>query len=315
VLLRSPSCLDWLGGRFARSALAAGKPRSDPRSKTLKKSLSLQRHKTHPPGSADNLDLDKRELVSHIIQFSGKQSIKMPDAWDDDWIAKADTSSATPAPAPTSTKITKKERRAQQAEFNRQLWEDAEDPKDNFFLKTRDVVPLKEEFKPAMKVLSRKPAAKPVDPALGIGEPSIEDEDDSDDDAKKTALTAQERQEKAQREREEKQKKYEEVRQKLFGTEENSSSGSRPASAVKKNGSPRDQDRNQGARDSRPSSAASSKNRQLYDPNDTKLGTTSVLKKETKAAPNEMQPIRAPRNPDGSGRGGFGFAARGGPAT
>lgn len=239
----------------------------------------------------------------------------MSDAWDDDWIAKADTSSTTPDSAPTPAKISKKERRAQQAEFNRQLWEDAEDPQDNFFLRSRDVVPLKEEFKPAVKVLSRKPAAKPADPALGIGGLAIEDDDDSDDDAKKNAMTPQERQEKAQREREEKQKKYEEVRQKLFGTEESSVGNSRPASAIKKNGSPRNQSRNQGGRDSRPSSSASNKNRQLYDPNDTKPGTTSVLKKETKVVPDEIQPIRTPRNPDGSGRGGFGFVSRGGLGT
>lgn len=240
----------------------------------------------------------------------------MPDAWDDDWIAKADKiSTTTPESAPIPAKISKKERRAQQAEFNRQIWEDAEDPQDNFFLKTRDVVPLKEEFKPAMKVLSRKPAAKPADPALGIEGLAIEDDDDSDDDGKKKAMTAQERQEKAQREREEKQKKYEEVRQKLFGTEESSNGSTRPASAIKKNGSPRNQSRNQGARDSRPSSSASNKTRQLYDPNDTKPGATSVLKKEMKASPDEIQPIRAPRNPDGSGRGGFGFAPRGGLGT
>ncbi|KAK4692788.1 hypothetical protein P7C71_g4481, partial [Lecanoromycetidae sp. Uapishka_2] len=239
----------------------------------------------------------------------------MPDAWDDDWIAKADTSSTNQEPALTSTKISKKERRAQQAEFNRQLWEDAEDPKDNFFLRTRDVVPLKEDFKPAMKVLSRKPAAKTADPALGIGGLSVEDEDDSDEDAKRKTMTAQERQEKAQRVREEKQKKYEEVRLKLFGTEGSSNGGPRPTSTVKKNGSPRNQSRNQTARESRPSSSASNKTRQLYDPNDTKPGATSVLKKEMNSVPDEIQPIRAPRNPDGSGRGGFGFAPRGGQGT
>ena len=67
---------------------------------------------------------------------------KVPDAWDDDWVAKADvripvyasnhlanhsqqTSAVTPEPAPVSKKLSKAERRAKQAEFNRQLWEDA----------------------------------------------------------------------------------------------------------------------------------------------------------------------------------------------
>lgn len=241
----------------------------------------------------------------------------MPDAWDDDWIAKADTPPTTSAPAPSSAKISKAERRAKQAEFNRQLWEDAEDPQDNFFLKTRDVVPLKSDFKPTMKVLSRKPKTKPGaggNSSLGIGQLGIEDDDDSEDDAKKNTMTPQERQEKAQREREEKQKKYEEVRQKLFGNDDNTASGA--TSPAKKVGDSRNQSRNKTARDSRPSSSASNKNRQLYDPNDTgKPGASSVLKNETKAAPNEIQPIRSPRNPDNSGRGGFGFAPRGGRAT
>lgn len=35
------------------------------------------------------------------------------------------TSAATPDPTPIKKKLTKAERRAKQAEFNRQLWEDA----------------------------------------------------------------------------------------------------------------------------------------------------------------------------------------------
>lgn len=241
---------------------------------------------------------------------------KMPDAWEDDWIAKPDTPKAQPAPS--STKISKAERRAKQAEFNRQLWEDAEAPQDNFFLRSRDIVPLKSEFKPAMQVLSRKPKPKPVsdaDQSLGIGQLGIEDDDDSEDDPKKNTLSPQERKEKAAREREEKQKKYEEVRQKLFGSEETSTSST--IAPTKKDVNSRNHSRNNKTpRDSRPSSSASNKIRQLYDPNDTgKPGASSVLKKENKLEPDEIQPIRSPRNPDNSGRGGFGFAPRGGHST
>ena len=65
----------------------------------------------------------------------------MADAWDDDWIEKADvcktsfldafinkkhqSKPTTPDPVPTSTKLSKAERRAKQVEFNRQIWEDA----------------------------------------------------------------------------------------------------------------------------------------------------------------------------------------------
>ena len=243
----------------------------------------------------------------------------MPDAWDDDWIAKGNSSTAKDEPAPSSTKISKAERRAKQAEFNRQLWENAEDPRDNFFLKSRDIVPLQSDFKPAMKVLSRKPDKKSGANVEGIGQLNIDDDDESEDENKKHELTAEERREKAQREREEKQKKYEEVRQKLFGNDQSSTATAASGSKknTSKNSSPsRNQSRNKNSRDSRPSSSLSNKTGRLYDPNDTgKPGVSSVLRKEANVEPNAVQPIRSPRAPEISGRGGFGFAPRGGKAA
>lgn len=243
----------------------------------------------------------------------------MPDAWDDDWIAKGDSSTAKPEPAPNTTKISKAERRAKQAEFNRQLWEDAEDPQDNFFLRSRDVVPLKTEFKPAMKVLSRKPEKKSSAGVEGIDQLNIDDDDESENESKKHELTAEQRREKAQRELEEKQKKYEEAKQRLFGTDQSSSAIAASSSRknTSKNSSPsRNQNWNKNSRDSRPSSSSSNNAGRLYDPNDTgKPGASSVLRKETRTESNELQPIRSPRAPDASGRGGFGFAPRGGKAT
>lgn len=240
----------------------------------------------------------------------------MPDAWDDDWIAKGNSSTAKADPAPSTIKISKAERRAKQAEFNRQLWEDAEDPQDNFFLKSRDIVPLKTEFKPAVKVLSRKPEKKTLLGPDGIDQLNIDDDDESEDENKKHELTAEERREKAQRELEEKQKKYEEVKQRLFGSDQSPSTNV-PSSSKKnnsKNSSPsRNQNRNRNSRDSRPSSSSSNKAGRLYDPNETgKPGVSSVLRKEKKAEQDEVRPIRSPRAPDTSGRGGFGFAPRGG---
>ena len=239
----------------------------------------------------------------------------MPDAWDDDWIAKGDSSTIKTEPAPSASKISKAERRAKQAEFNRQLWEDAEDPQDNFFLKSRDVVPLKTEFKPAVKVLSRKPEKKSVVNVEGLGQLNVDDDDESEDENKKVELTAEERRVKAQKELEEKQKKYEEAKQRLFGNDQSgTAAASGPKKSNSKNSSP---SRNQGwkknSRDGRPLSASGNKTGRLYDPNETsKPGTSSVLRKETKAEPKELQPIRSPRAPDASGRGGFGFAPRGG---
>ncbi|KAL9104953.1 MAG: hypothetical protein Q9187_008842, partial [Circinaria calcarea] len=145
----------------------------------------------------------------------------VPNAWDDDdWVSKADTPTTAPEASQTEGKISKKERRARQAELNRKLWEEAETPKESYFFETRNEVPLKSEFKPAVKVLSRKPAptvAVRTDPSNGLEKLTLDDEDDEDEeDLIKKPLTMEERQLKAQKEREEKQKKYEEVRQRLF---------------------------------------------------------------------------------------------------
>ena len=201
----------------------------------------------------------------------------------------------------------------------------SETPKNSYFLNTREDVPLKSDFKPAVKVLSRKPASKTTSTATinGLDQLTLDDDDDDDDDEnsmQKTTLTVEERQQKAQREREEKQRKYEEARERLFGG--GKASGNPPSrdatsSTVKQSGESRSQSRNKGTLDSRPSSSGANKNRQLYDPNYTvKSSSLSIQKKENqnelgRSTPTEQQPIRSPRGPDKSGRGGFGFAPRG----
>ncbi|KAL8705864.1 MAG: hypothetical protein Q9201_001012 [Fulgogasparrea decipioides] len=251
---------------------------------------------------------------------------KVPDAWDDDWVEKADSPAPTTTPALKPAKLSKAERRAKQAEFNRQLWEDAETQNQNFFLNSRSEVPLKSDFKPAMKVLSRKPTGPPpapMDAASGVGQLSIDDEDDDeDDDAKARTLTAEERQVQAQKDREEKQKKYEEARQRLFGTNNASagkSLGSTTPPKPRANGDSRGPSRSRAMHDGRPSSTSGTgagPARQLYDPNySARQDSAYVQKKERtpttsgRSTPNEQQPIRMPRGPDGSGRG-FGFAPR-----
>ena len=159
-----------------------------------------------------------------------------------------------------------------------------------------------------MTVLSRKPASQTPKTADSHGQLSIEDEEE-EDEASKNAMTPEERMQKAQREREEKQRAYEERRRELFGKE---STPSTPASG-KKGGSPRSQSRANRA-ESRPSSSAGNKSRQLYEPNEiSKPDMQRPTKKDY--PPNEFQPIREPRAPDGSGRGGSGFAPRGGRST
>lgn len=157
-----------------------------------------------------------------------------------------------------------------------------------------------------MKVLSRKPAPKIIVNADGVQQLSLDDEDD-DDEASKNVLTPEQRIQKAQREKEEKRKAYEERRRELFGKDSDVGS---PASG-KKGDSPRNQSRAPRASDSRPSSAASNKNRALFDPHEsTKPEALRPQKKEVQS--NDNQPMREPRAPDSSGRGGFGFGPRGG---
>ena len=150
-----------------------------------------------------------------------------------------------------------------------------------------------------MKVLSRKPDG-------GIEGLSIDD--DEEEGGARKSMTPEERMQKAQKDREEKQKAYEERRRQLFGKSETSTN----AKPSPKSASPRNQSRAKGASDSRPSSAAGNdKKRQLFDPNEsTKPEALRPPKQDTATALKE--PIRMPRNPDGSGRGGFGFASRGG---
>ena len=183
-------------------------------------------------------------------------------------------------------------------------------------------MPLQSDFKPAVKVLSRKPAANAVagKDGLGLGQLNIDDDDD-DDDPRKNQMTAEERRLKAQKEREEKQRKYDEARQRLFGTDTSprSTSPAKPLPyQLKQNAEGRGSSKNRGTRDSRPSSSASGKAKQLYDPNspvkqDPAYNQTRPQREEPGlSTPEEGKPIRLPKGPDSSGRGGFGFAPRGG---
>lgn len=206
-----------------------------------------------------------------------------------------------------------------------------EAPKNPYYIEPRQDVPLKTEFKPVVKVLSRKPAPSVIsriDPVSGIEKLTIEDEDDEDEEeSRKLTLTMEERQLKAQREREEKQRKYEEVRERLFGTSDPTSTPSSTSlrsstPPVPRNSGESRTTKTKGSREPKTSSAAGTSHRQLFDPNYTaKPDSTHVSRKDTQpigsgpSAPDEELPIRDPRGPDGSGRGGFGFANRGGKAT
>ncbi|KAI4266628.1 MAG: hypothetical protein LQ337_008725 [Flavoplaca oasis] len=197
----------------------------------------------------------------------------------------------------------------------------------NFFLNSRTDVPLKSEFRPAMQVLSRKPAKPTSTSAVtsGLGQLSVDDDDDDEDDETTAkVLTAEERQLKAQKEREEKQKKYDVARERILGngsaTAGKPSGSTTPPTRGKVHGGSRGPSRNRTALEGRnaTSSGSGAGPPRLYDPNYTAKPdsafspTGSTPNGSGRSTPIEQQLIRNPRGPDGSGRGGFGFASRGG---
>ena len=199
-----------------------------------------------------------------------------------------------------------------------------EAPKDSYFLHSRNDVPLKTEFKPAVKVLSRKPTPKAAGVAdlTGLQQLNLEDDDEDDDiDSGKTVMTLEERQQKALLEREEKQKKYEEARQRLFGAggavEIHPGDSSAPPTP-QQNGAARGRSKSRGGRDTRPSPSTGNKSRQLFDPNSAAKSDPAYFKKKENLPKSgsstpvvTQQIIRNPRNPpENSATASFGFLSR-----
>ncbi|KEF56075.1 uncharacterized protein A1O9_07656 [Exophiala aquamarina CBS 119918] len=273
---------------------------------------------------------------------------EITDAWEDEWSNVADKRPPSQAPESKkpSSKVSKAQKRAQQAEFNRQLWAEAEGPKQtNYFLESRNVVPLRSEFKPPPVLLSRKgpviqtrrPAPIGVE-ALSLNESTSsrnnEDSSEDEEDHKAKELSLAERQAQAVKDREEKQRKYEERRQELFGTTSssgntsqqhlnnaNTRSGTSTPSSLTPPGSrsatPNRGGRGKGGRGGRvpggPGSNTSTRNqsrgsqhRELYDPSHTPKPNRE---ESQHARTPDIHPIRTPRGPNGSGRGGFGFSS------
>ncbi|KAJ9636569.1 uncharacterized protein PV06_10074 [Exophiala oligosperma] len=283
---------------------------------------------------------------------------KVPDAWEDEWSSGADPTTPANESAESkkaSSKVTKAQRRAQQAEFNRQLWAEAEGPKEtNYFLESRNVPPLRSEFKPPPILLSRKgpiiqSSSRPP-PTSGLSDLSLNDKaaaesSEDEDEVKARELSLAERQAQAAKDREEKQRKYEERRLELFGPSSgvaasnntsshvninnNKSGNSSPSSLTppgSRSATPNQRGRGKGGGrrggggggsaiiNSRNQSRGSQQQRDLYDPSYVQRPDSGYIQRRENASGTsgtrtpEIQPIRAPRGPDGSGRGGFGFA-------
>ncbi|KAI0125563.1 hypothetical protein BJ170DRAFT_437970 [Xylariales sp. AK1849] len=291
------------------------------------------------------------------------KKFKTFDAWEDeDWETQADKPAAEPSPAPESqAPLTKKERLAKHAEFNRQIWESAQEPNNGaplHYFATAPSPPLAQPFKAPPTVLARKPAPKMItkrDPVTGgISNLTIYDDSDDEKDSKPQE-TPEEMRARQQKERAEKQRRYDEARAKIFG--ESGAGGGGAALGVKgangqsgrssgastpgtvtpprSGGERRGRGRGRGgfrAHDrgasgdfQRPGSQSGGgaslreepRERELYDPNYAPKPGFMFERKggaplSGRSTPREdEQIIRAPRGPDGGGRGGFGFAKRG----
>lgn len=164
-----------------------------------------------------------------------------------------------------------------------------------------------------MTVLSRKPVIAKRDQ-----NGSVDDGDDSEEEArKKRDADFEERKKKAAIEREEKVRKYAEVRERIMG----SSTPASPAPHSREGSQGRDNRKPRGKQhsnmNSQPTSAGQSPARQtaggtqVFDPED--MGRRLAPRREMASTPQEGEPTRQPRGPDGSGRGGFGFGTRGTP--
>ncbi|RGP74305.1 hypothetical protein FLONG3_6084 [Fusarium longipes] len=276
----------------------------------------------------------------------GKNSTLVPDAWEDDWETQADKMAKEPEQSTPQAPLSKAERLAQHAEQNRKLWESADAPPTfNYYETGTSGVSLTTPFKPQVKVLSRKPVIAKRDAAAGMSGLSLNDDNEPQ---KEVPMSPEEIRAKQKRDREEKQRRYEEARAKIFGESNPSSGASSPGTVTppKADGyAGRGRGRGRGGyrnNDTRQFDTRQSDNRgfdaprrmqnmsglgrELFDPNHTPKPEPvshrrqpeflspgrSTTPRDGQQQSQPQAPIRAPRGPDGSGRGGFGFAQRGG---
>ncbi|KAE9979583.1 hypothetical protein BLS_009681 [Venturia inaequalis] len=247
---------------------------------------------------------------------------------------------APPTEVPV-VKLSRAERKAKHDEANKQLWDAAyvyapalrhppnissEAPEKPIFLLAREDVPLKDEFKGPLKVLSRKPPPKVIarqDPTSGLASLNMDDDDDSEEEERKKAEKSfLERQARAKIEREEKQRKYQEARDRIMGGKASNDASGRPSSAHGSGSRNSSRGKGRSGRvnatpSAEPSPArASRQSKGLYDPGYTpKPGSVYLQKRDGgdssasgSSKPNEDKPMRAPKGPDSSGKAGFGKA-------
>ncbi|USP74201.1 hypothetical protein yc1106_01475 [Curvularia clavata] len=242
----------------------------------------------------------------------------LADAWDDDWESLADKEEEKPAEEQPKPKLTKAQLKAQHAEFNKQLWQAAENPEPQWYPEVRPA-PVAATFKPKVTMLARKPSPQVL--SRNMAGMNLEDDDSEEERKKKAEADFEERKARAQRERAEKERKYAEARERIFGSpaasateDSRSNSPSKPT---------RGKGRGRGGRDSQPRSSneqsparGAAPARQLFNPSYTpKPGSVHLQKKESSTSrpstPNTQEkPVRQPQGP--ARGGGRGFGNRGG---
>ncbi|POS87279.1 hypothetical protein EPUL_000773 [Erysiphe pulchra] len=232
----------------------------------------------------------------------------IPDAWDDDWEVQADDTSKNVK----EVTLTKAERQAQHIEANKKIWKSAEEPDQYLFLATQDNIPLKSDFKPALKVLSRKPTpvmVEQIDPATGIVQ--LKPVDTEDYEEQKNIISPEQQRLKALRELEEKQKRYDAARARILGVKSGSSSPGDTTIYMSTNP--------EGSRSSQNSGKGKRSGRDTRQ-NDSGLHTTQTrpeivsrmknLELSRSSPREESGIIRMPRGPDETGKPGFQFSKK-----
>lgn len=212
-----------------------------------------------------------------------------------------------------------------------------------YHVATSSNIPFAQGFKQPMKLLSRKPVTRTIDPVTGLEKLTVED-DEGDEGDKKPQPTAAEIEEQRKRELEKKNRDYEQTRAKLFGTPppETNSGTSTPGAMTPplvgegSRGSQRGRGRGRGGRggrggqrndsyrnerndtrndsqERRPGNGGGSPFRELFDPDAALKPAPRQQRGGSTSSPTRgPEPaIRNPRGPDNSGRGGFGFTNRG----
>lgn len=179
-----------------------------------------------------------------------------------------------------------------------------------------------------MKLLARKPAP-PRDPAANLAGLSLKDEEEDEEAAvRRHQVEAEARMREGQRLLGEKQRAYEEARRRIFGEEKEDEGrqagrgsgrgrgrGARGRGRGRGNDA-RGSDTSRSATSSRsgtPSGATREQHRPTSSPKPSLLQKQDGTQGRRGPARDDGQApaIREPRGPDGSGRGGFGFARRG----